>query len=289
MPKAAKAKAQVRGTPYQKTAAPAGEKKSSPYAALIEARPRVFGIGGDIQPKRDMTRFVRWPHYIRLQRQKRVLYHRLKVPPAINQFTKTLDKPTATQLFKVLNKYRPEDKATKKARLLEEAKAKKAATEQRAKDKKEGKKADKKPKAEPKATKKPVFVKFGLNHITALVEQKKAKLVIIAHDVDPVELVLWLPALCRKQGVPYVIVKGKSRLGQVVHKKTAAALALTNVRAEDNQEFAQLVGIAKESYNEKFDDIRRSWGGGQLGLKSTAAARKKQKAVAKEEKAKQAI
>ena len=36
-------------------------------------------------------------------------------------------------------------------------------------------------------------IKYGLNHITTLIEQKKAKLVIIAHDVDPIELVLWMP------------------------------------------------------------------------------------------------
>ena len=55
--------------------------------------------------------------------------------------------------------------------------------------------------------KKPVVVKYGLNHITTLVEEGKAQLVVIAHDVDPIELVIWLPALCRKMGVPYVIVK----------------------------------------------------------------------------------
>ena len=38
---------------------------------------------------------------------------------------------------------------------------------------------------------------------------------VIAHDVDPIELVVWLPALCRKMEVPYAIVKGKSRLGAV--------------------------------------------------------------------------
>lgn len=45
--------------------------------------------------------------------------------------------------------------------------------------------------------------------------QSKAQLVVIAHDVDPIELVVWLPALCRKMEVPYCIVKGKSRLGSV--------------------------------------------------------------------------
>jgi ribosomal protein L7Ae-like RNA K-turn-binding protein len=47
--------------------------------------------------------------------------------------------------------------------------------------------------------------------------QNKAQLVVIAHDVDPIELVVWLPALCRKMEVPYCIVKGKARLGSVLH------------------------------------------------------------------------
>ena len=60
--------------------------------------------GQDIQPKQDLTRFVKWPEYVRLQRQKVILSQRLKVPPAIAQFSHTLDKNTATQLFKLLNK-----------------------------------------------------------------------------------------------------------------------------------------------------------------------------------------
>jgi len=129
-------------------------------------------------------------------------------------------------------------------------------------------------------------VKFGIKHITALVMSKKAKLLVIAHDVDPIELVIWLPALCRKMGVPYVIVKGKARLGQVVHKKTATALALVNVNKEDQSDLAQLVAHAKENYNEKYDDTRKVYGGGVLGAKARAASTKKAKAIAKEASAK---
>ena len=50
--------------------------------------------GQDIQPKRDLTRFVRWPKYVRLQRQRAVLLKRLKVPPTINQFRSTADAQT---------------------------------------------------------------------------------------------------------------------------------------------------------------------------------------------------
>jgi large subunit ribosomal protein L7Ae len=79
--------------------------------------------GQDIQPKRDLTRFVKWPEYIRFQRQKVILSQRLKVPPAIAQFSHTLDKNTAAQLFKLLDKYRPESKQEKKARLTATASA----------------------------------------------------------------------------------------------------------------------------------------------------------------------
>merc|ERR1712113_133086 len=159
-----------------------------------EKRPKNFGIGSDVQPKRDLTRFVKWPKYVRLQRQKRILYQRLKVPPSINQFTQTLDQQTATQLFKLLHKYRPETKAEKKGRLTQLAERKAA--------------------GKPDTEKKPVVIKYGINHITKLIESKKAKLVCIAHDVDPIEIVVWLPALCRKMGVPYCIVKGKSSTWQ---------------------------------------------------------------------------
>ena len=51
---------------------------------------------------------------------------RLKVPPSINQFSKTLDKNQATELLKVLMKYQPEDKKAKQQRLKEIAAAKEA-------------------------------------------------------------------------------------------------------------------------------------------------------------------
>merc|ERR1712174_168397 len=229
---------------------------------LIEKRPRNFGIGGDIQPKRDLGRFVQWPKYIKLQRQKRISYQRLKVPPSINQFTQTLDQQTATQLFKLLHKYRPETQAEKKARLVQLAERKAA--------------------GKPEAEKKPIVIKYGINHITNLIESKKAKLVCIAHDVDPIEIVVWLPALCRKMGVPYCIVKGKARLGKLVHKKTATAVAITNVRTEDKHSLEKIAESVKTNYNERFDEIRRHWGGGVMGNKSQAKLAKIEKAKAKE-------
>ncbi|KAF3831374.1 hypothetical protein GH733_000186 [Mirounga leonina] len=53
---------------------------------LFEKRPKNFGNGQDIQPKRDLTHFVKFAGYIQLQQQRTILYKRVKVPLTINQF-----------------------------------------------------------------------------------------------------------------------------------------------------------------------------------------------------------
>merc|ERR1711871_688541 len=93
------------------------KKEKEPKGPIWEKKPRNFSIGGDIQPKRDLSRFVKWPKYVRLQRQRKVLMTRLKVPPSVAQFSQTLEKSLAINLFKLLNKYKAEDKEAKKERL----------------------------------------------------------------------------------------------------------------------------------------------------------------------------
>ena len=246
------------------------------------AHPKNLRVGGDMLAKRDLTRFVKWPKYIRLQRQKRILLTRMKVPPAIQQFSKTLELSQAKTLFKLLSKYVPETKKQKKERLTKIAAEKKATD---SKDKKpEDPKVAKVVKKE-KTGKKPMMIKYGLNHITTLIEQKKAKLVVIAHDVDPIELVVFLPALCRKMEVPYCFVKGKGRLGKLVHLKSTSCAALTDVRPEDEKELENLREVCKKSYNENVE-LARSWGGAVMGIKSIHKMEKHAKAVEEEKKKK---
>jgi len=250
------------------TKANKGVKQDKSFAGthphLFASAPRKYVIGGDILPaKRDLSRYVRWPRYIRLQRQRAILKKRLSVPPAINQFTRALDKNQASTLFRLLAFYRPESEQEKKQRLVKAASTEAKGTAQ----------ADKGDK--------PYFVKFGLNHVTHLIETKKAKLVIIAHDVDPIELVVWLPALCRKMGVPYVIVKGKARLGHLIHQRTATVLAVTDVRKEDQAKLDQLVQSARIQYNDDMTS-RKKWGGGIMGIKAQHVQRAREHAIAKE-------
>lgn len=213
---------------------PANKRQENKFKNLFESTPKNLRIGGNVRPKRDLTRYVKWPKYILLQRQRRVLYERIKIPGAINQFSFTLTRDKAKTVLNLLEKYKPETRAEKRKRLEGVAE----------------KKVDKK-NLDP--SKKPYMVKTGLNHITQLIESKKAKLVVIAHDVDPIELVLWLPSLCRQMEVPFCFVKSKARLGKVANLKNATCLALTGVRTEDNATLARIVEFCNNEYNTSTD------------------------------------
>merc|ERR1711903_163213 len=224
--------------------------------SAVEKKPRTFSIGGDIlPPKRNLTRFVKWPKYVRLQRSKMTLLKRIKIPPAINQFAETFDKRQASQLFRLLNNLKPETKTEKKERLAEQAE--KVAS---------GGKA---------SAKKPTAVKMGLNHVTTLIEERKAKLVVIAHDVDPIEIIVWLPSLCKSRGVPYCIVKSKARLGAVVGMKTATCLAITDVKPENKGDLASVIQMAEANFNDVHDDAMRKWGDARPSGRQLAATAKR--------------
>ncbi|KAK2112989.1 60S ribosomal protein L7A [Saguinus oedipus] len=168
---------------------------------LFEKRSKNFGTAQVIQPKRDLTRFVKWPRYIRLQRQRAILYKKLKA----------LDRQTATQWLKPARKYRPETKQEKKHRLLAQVLKKSAG------------KGD-------VPTKRPPVLPAGVNTITTIVENKKAQVVVTAHNMDPIEL----------------------------------------VNLEDKGALAKLVEAIGTNYIDRYDEICCHWGGNVLGPKSMA-------------------
>ncbi|VEL12252.1 unnamed protein product, partial [Protopolystoma xenopodis] len=163
---------------------------------LIQSRPKNFGIGQCVQPKRDLYRFVKWPKL-------------------------------AHQVFRLAEDYRPISKQARKAQLKIRA----------------SKRIEKKPDIEQP---KPKRLIHGIREVTSAIQQKKARLVLIAHDVEPVEIVLFLPALCRKMNIPYAIVKGKARLGILVRRKTCT---------KDISKLGKIIETVKSNYNDRFEEV----------------------------------
>jgi len=105
-------------------AKPKKEKIMSQKHPLSQPSPKNFLFGNDVHPRIVKSRFVKFPRYVQLQRQKRILMKRLKCPPALAQFFDPLDKDETNKIFKILEKYTPETKKEKKERLKNEAKEK---------------------------------------------------------------------------------------------------------------------------------------------------------------------
>ena len=65
--------------------------------------------------------------------------------------------------------------------------------------------------------------KKGVNEATKSIERGKAKLIVIAEDVNPQELILHIPSLCREKEIPFVSVPSKKELGACVGLKVSTA------------------------------------------------------------------
>ncbi len=66
-------------------------------------------------------------------------------------------------------------------------------------------------------------IKKGTNETTKAVERGEAKLVIMAMDVSPEEILAHMPYLCEEKGVAYAYVPSKEELGRAAGLEVAAA------------------------------------------------------------------
>jgi len=66
-------------------------------------------------------------------------------------------------------------------------------------------------------------VKKGTNEVTKSVERGEAKLVIMAMDVSPEEILAHMPYLCEEKGITYAYVPSKEELGRAAGLEVAAA------------------------------------------------------------------
>ena len=56
-------------------------------------------------------------------------------------------------------------------------------------------------------------IKKGTNEVTKAVERGNAKLVIVANNINPREVIMHIEPLCKEKDIPYVLVESKEDLG----------------------------------------------------------------------------
>jgi large subunit ribosomal protein L7Ae len=67
----------------------------------------------------------------------------------------------------------------------------------------------------------------GVNEVTKAVERGTAKLVVVAADIDPKELVQHLPILCKEKDIKFAEADSKEKLGiSVGINRPTAAIAV---------------------------------------------------------------
>ena len=75
----------------------------------------------------------------------------------------------------------------------------------------------------------------GANEATKHVERGQAKLVVMAEDVSPEEILAHMPILCEEKNVPYTYVPSKAELGTAAGLDTStSAVAVLNLGKEKN-------------------------------------------------------
>ncbi len=72
-------------------------------------------------------------------------------------------------------------------------------------------------------------IRRGVNETTKAVERGEAKLVVVAEDVNPPEIVMHLEPLCKEKNVPIVKVPSKADLGRAAGLDVASSsVAIVN-------------------------------------------------------------
>lgn len=90
------------------------------------------------------------------------------------------------------------------------------------------------------------FVRKGTNETTKAIERSNAKLVYISLDVDPAEIVGYLPLLCEDKKIPYVYINHKKDLGKSCQLEINMASCAINNFADLEKDGENIASRCKE-------------------------------------------
>ena len=90
-------------------------------------------------------------------------------------------------------------------------------------------------------------IRKGMNEVTKSIERVQAKIVVMAEDVSPPEILFHIPLLCEEKGIPYGFLSTKKELGNVARiNVSSSAIAIENVGTGNESLLADVVKKLEE-------------------------------------------
>ncbi len=85
-------------------------------------------------------------------------------------------------------------------------------------------------------------IKKGMNECTKSIERGQAKLVVMAEDVSPPEILYHIPLLCEEKKIPYAYLSTKKDLGNAAKINVgSSSIAITNIGSGNEKLFSDLL------------------------------------------------
>jgi ribosomal protein eL8 len=79
-------------------------------------------------------------------------------------------------------------------------------------------------------------IRKGVNEVIKSIERGQVRFVVIAMDVDPPEIVAFLPTLCDEHRIPYAFVASKRELGEAAGLQVGAS-SISIIEPGDSKDF----------------------------------------------------
>lgn len=90
-------------------------------------------------------------------------------------------------------------------------------------------------------------IRKGMNEVTKSIERGTSKLVLMAEDVTPPEILFHVPLLCDEKNIPYAYISTKKEIGNVAKINVgSSAISIDNVGSGNDNVLKDIIKKIKE-------------------------------------------
>jgi len=89
-------------------------------------------------------------------------------------------------------------------------------------------------------------LKIGINEVTKAIERSTAKLVVLAQDISPAEIVMHIPVICKEKNIPFTYIQTREELGKLAGISAKASAVAVVDEGVLKKEFSSLLSKIEE-------------------------------------------